>query len=243
MNENDTPSLARDLVVQRPGGPAQQLILLFHGAGGQPGDMLGAGRRLAQEFPAAMIVSVGAPRPAPPGAGRQWFELRGVSEENRIERVREAMPAFAAAVRHWQSESGVGGPATALIGFSQGAIMALEAVAAGEVAAGRVAAIAGRFARLPLAAEPRTTLHLIHGKTDSVIAYAHAIAAAEHLIALGGDVTADVLPFTGHEISAAVVDVLIQRLRGYIPRRLWEEALRADPETALAAGACDRRLH
>jgi phospholipase/carboxylesterase len=93
-----------------------------------------------------------------------------------------------------------------------------------------VASIAGRFALLPEQAVPQTTLHLIHGRTDAVIAYAHTIAAAERVVALGGDVTADVLPFVGHEINATMENLLIERLRGYIPRRVWEEALRADPQ-------------
>jgi phospholipase/carboxylesterase len=233
------------LVVQRPAQAAQQLILLFHGVGGHPREMLGLGKRLGAEFPSAMIVSVAAPYPAERGAGRQWFSVQGLSEDNRAARVQEAMPAFVEAVRHWQRESGIGIPATALVGFSQGAIMALESTRHGAYLAGRVAAIAGRFARLPVQATPQTTLHLIHGKTDDVIAYGHTLAAAERVVELGGDVTADVLPFVGHEINGTVENLLVERLRGYIPRRLWEEALRADPEAAPAPGSCtvNRRLH
>jgi phospholipase/carboxylesterase len=155
------------------------------------------------------------------------------------------MPAFVAAVHHWQTEAGSGVPATALIGFSQGAIMALESTRHGASLAGRVASIAGRFALLPERARPETTMHLFHGKTDAVIAYTHTIAAAERLVELGGDVTADVLPFVGHEINRTVEDLLIERLRGYIPRRLWEEALRADPEAPPPAclPPVSRRLH
>jgi len=43
---------------------------------------------------------------------------------------------------------------------------------------------------------------------------------------LGGDVTADVLPFVGHEVNADIVDVMLERLQSHIPKRLWDEALR-----------------
>ena len=49
------------------------------------------------------------------------------------------------------------------------------------------------------------------------------------LIALGADITADILPFVGREVTAEMGDLVLERLRGYIPRRRWQEALAADP--------------
>lgn len=221
--------IAESIVVQSPDAPPAQLILLFHGVGTDARDLLPLGEHLANEFPQAMIVSVIATEAADVGFGRQWFSIREISDDNRPARVAAALPAFVAAVRHWQTLSGVGSPGTALIGFSQGAIMALEATHAVGAAplAGRVIAIAGRFARLPTQAAPELTLHLLHGKADPVIPYQHSIAAAEHLITLGGDLTADVLPHVGHEISPDLLEMLIKRLKTYVPRRLWEEAMRA----------------
>ncbi|MDA8363783.1 MAG: hypothetical protein M0Z84_08190, partial [Gammaproteobacteria bacterium] len=89
--------------------------------------------------------------------------------------------------------------------------------------------IAGRFAQLPRAAAAGTTLHFLHGKSDVVIPYSLTVAAAEHLVALGGDVTADVLPFLGHGIDAELVELLIARLQGYLPRSVGRTALAADP--------------
>jgi hypothetical protein len=40
------------------------------------------------------------------------------------------MPTFIETVRYWQKQSGLGPQATALIGFSQGAIMSLESIKA-----------------------------------------------------------------------------------------------------------------
>jgi phospholipase/carboxylesterase len=222
--------MVEDLIIQRPAGPAQQLVLLYHGVGGSPADMQALGRRLAAEFESAFVVSIAAPEAFEVGFGRQWFSMRDITEENRSQRVAGAMPVFLERVGAWQREAGVGVEATALIGFSQGAIMALEATLARDPLAGRVVAIAGRYARLPRIASASVTVHFIHGKSDPVIAYRHTIEAAERLIALGGDVTADVLPFVEHELNAQIIDLVIERLRGYLPRRRWEEALRSAPE-------------
>jgi phospholipase/carboxylesterase len=147
------------------------------------------------------------------------------------------MPAFEDVVRHWQRESGLGVAATALVGFSQGAIMALEATqrADAPALAGRVVAIAGRFAVPPAYPAPETTFHLFHGKHDPVIPYRFAIEGAERLIALGADVTADVLPFVKHEIEAEILALIVERLQGHVPKRLWDEALRAGARLAPAS--------
>ena len=220
------------IVVQRPAGAARQLFLLFHGVGGTPANLVAMGQLLAQAFPGAFVVCVQAPHAGPSGRGFQWFSVDQVSEENRPGRVAMAMPAFLEAVAHWQSQAGVDAQATALVGFSQGAIMALESTKSAPASAGRVVALAGRFARLPDECAPDTTIHLFHGKEDPVMPYGHTLAAAERLLAVGADVTADVLPFVGHEVCAPMVELVLERLRGYLPQRRWREALAADPEEA-----------
>jgi phospholipase/carboxylesterase len=226
-------------IVQRPQGIGLQLVLLFHGVGGNPSDMTALGRRLAAEFPQAFVVSVAGSQACERGLGRQWFSVADISESNRIDRVRAAMPEFLECVRHWQREAQLGMEATALIGFSQGAIMALESVCASDFPqplAGRVFAIAGRFASLPERATNAVTLHLIHGKDDAVISYRHTIEAAERLLNLDADVTADVIPGVGHEINREIEDLVLQRLTGYLPRRRWEEAMRDEAALRCASG-------
>ncbi len=155
-------------VVQSPDRPAKQLLLLFHGVGDNPANMAQIGSWFAPLFPDALVVSVGGVEPCGPN-GRQWFSVQGVTEENRQERVDAIMPTFVDRVRYWQQQSGVGANATALIGFSQGAIMALESVKAEAGLASRVIAFNGRYATLPERAATETTLHLIHRGEDCVI--------------------------------------------------------------------------
>jgi phospholipase/carboxylesterase len=219
------------LVIARPAAQAQQLVLLFHGFGADEQDMEPLGRSLAAEFPQACVVSVRSPGVCAGGRGYQWFDVRGVTQSNRVERVAQAMPAFLGVIRHWQRETATTVAQTALVGFSQGGIMALESTRDREAPAGRVAAIGARFALLPTRASAGTTLHLLHGKRDPVMPYALTVEAAEHLVRLGADVTADVLPFVGHEAGPEVARCLLQRLRTYVPLRVWREAMAADPGT------------
>jgi len=196
-------------------GPAQQLMVLLHGVGATPQDLLPLARALRAHFPqAAIVVPAGfEPFDSAPN-GRQWFSIRGVTEDNRPQRVAAALPRLNAS------------EATALFGFSQGAIMALEAVHADAALAGRVLAFSGRYARLPDAAAPETTIHLFHGSADPVIAVQHAEQAVERLAGLeGGDATVDIASGVGHELHTALIDSAVLRLTRHVPLRLWRTAM------------------
>src|SRR5215831_9656837 len=112
-SRNEEATMPEAIVVARPQGQAEQLVLLFHGVGTTAEDMVPLGAVLAEEFPAAFIVSISAPDPSPAG-GRQWFSTLGITEENRVERIAAAMPAFVETVRRWQREARVGTDAIAL---------------------------------------------------------------------------------------------------------------------------------
>jgi phospholipase/carboxylesterase len=219
------------LIVHLPsGGAPQQLFLLFHGVGAAPDDLVPLGQVLAKQFPQSAIVSVQAPHDCPYSSGFQWFSVDGITEELRDPRTREAMPSFIEAVQHWQQTFKIGPEATALVGFSQGAIMALSSTQFTPYLANRIVALSGRFAQLPTHKPEHCTIHMIHGKIDAVIPYAHTVHAAERLVELGADVTADVIPFVGHEIPQEISDLVIERLTTHVPQRLWKEAQSAAAE-------------
>ena len=200
------------LVVKQPAA-ANRLFLLFHGVGADAAGLVPLGRSLAAAFPDAAIASVPAAFAFDGAAsGRQWFSVRGVTEENRAQRVDEAMPHFLAAVRREQERSGIGPEATTLVGFSQGAILSLESARAGAGAAARIVSLAGRFAQLP-ATPPACRIHFLHGALDPVIPVQHAVEAARRLQALGAPATLDVLLRTAHGVTPEMESALLERLR------------------------------
>lgn len=233
--------MPESILIQQPSQAAQQLLVLHHGVGASAQQLVPLGQQLALQFPNAFIVSVHAPYASDISAsGAQWFSVQGITDENRPERVAQAMPAFLHNLRYWQHTSGVEPGATAVLGFSQGAIMALEAAQAHAGLAGRIVALSGRYARLPTHAPEKTTLHFIHGKSDPVIHYGHCVAAAEQLVALGADLTADVIPYLGHDITTEVIELVLERLTSHIPQHHWDAVLNAAAQQAAAAPSGDR---
>ncbi|MBC7954878.1 MAG: esterase [Cytophagales bacterium] len=216
-----------------PSGAIDLLFLLFHGVGANASDMTPLAQRLVAEYPQAAVICLDAPEPFDGipggGAGWQWFSVQGVNDSNRAERVAVALPRFIATVRALQQQFNTGWERTALAGFSQGAIMALEAVQAERALAGRVLAFSGRHAMQPAHAPHDTTLHFFHGMVDPVITPGPAIDSAERLVAMGGDVTADVLPGIGHELHPLLIDKAIEQLRTFLPKKVWRDVMSEAP--------------
>jgi phospholipase/carboxylesterase len=200
------------IVIQSP-PQANALFLLFHGVGATPQDLVPLGARLAREFPRAAVISVPGPDRSDLGRGLQWFSVLGVTEQDRPQRVAATLARFLATVQGWQQRTGVGAEATTLVGFSQGAIMALESTTTPQPPAARVVSLSGRYAQLPTAAPAGVRIHFLHGDADPVIPAAFAQQAARQLQSLGADATLDVVPGLGHGVSATTEDLLVQRLR------------------------------
>ncbi len=201
------------LIVQRPAATGRHLVLLFHGVGASPEGLAPLGAAVARHFKDAWVVSVRSPEASDFGSGWQWFSVSGVDEANRPARVAAAMPRFVQTINHWQHETGLGPADTTLIGFSQGAVMSLEATQQGVPLADRVIAIAGRFARPPRITPLQTTLHLMHGDRDTVMLPALSVGAVEQLHALGARATLDLFPGMGHGIDQRVVDRIVERMQ------------------------------
>jgi phospholipase/carboxylesterase len=224
-----------DLILQRP-APPTQLVLLFHGVGASARNLVPLGEALAAHLPQAAIVSVQAPDAM--GPGWQWFSVQGVTEANRPARVLAAMPRYMRAIQQWQAACGVDAQRTTLIGFSQGAIMALESTQLESPLAHRVIAIAGRYARPPRVAHASIRTHLMHGDADAVMPVRGAIEALAQLQGLGAFATLDRFPGLGHGIDGRVVDAIIRRLDGAVQCETDTAPLRWLTLSALGAGLC-----
>lgn len=200
------------VIVQQP-TQASRLILLFHGVGDTAAGMAQIGRYFAAALPQAMVVSIGGPFSTGYGDGRQWFSVQGVTEENRLSRIEANLPRFVATVRHWQEQSGIRAEDTALVGFSQGSIMSLEALKSTSSLAGHIIAFSGRFAVLPEAAFADVVVHLIHGEADGVIVVGHAHAAAQRFQEQGTSFTLDIAPAVGHGIDEQMLKQAVSYLK------------------------------
>ncbi len=179
------------------------LMILLHGVRATGRDMDWLAGALSQHVPGAVFAQPDAPfADDESGVGRMWFSTRDISAESRAARVEAARPAFDAVLSEVLSAhrranlTGV-----ALVGFSQGAIMALDAVASGRWPVAACVGFSGRLACMP-ATPPTTPILLVHGLEDGVVPPIETRQAARRLRAAGVDLQQVLLPGLGHQISA-----------------------------------------
>jgi phospholipase/carboxylesterase len=167
-------------------------VIFLHGVGGTGTSMQHLADVLGLRIPAHCPDG---PEPFDMGPGRQWFSVKGVTEGNRPARVVEALPAFIRTLEAF------GDPRDSLlIGFSQGAIMALHAVAAGLSVAG-VIALSGRLAGPVGVRAEWPPVTLLHGTADPVMPLEIARATENWLRAAGAEPELQLFEGLGHAID------------------------------------------
>jgi phospholipase/carboxylesterase len=191
-------------------GPARQLVVFLHGYGADGNDLIEIGRAWQGLLPNAAFVSPHAPEPcgqAP--AGRQWFALTMRDPSERWIGANKAAPVLEAFLDAELKRRNLPPTALALVGFSQGTMMALHV---GLRRAAAPLAIVGYSGLLvipndanpdKLAAEikSRPPVLLIHGDQDDLIPAQALFMATNGLASLGVPVEWHLSQGVGHGID------------------------------------------
>ena len=180
------------------------LAILLHGVGSSGADMMGLARALALQLPGMVFAAPDAPSPAGFGHGRQWFNIDGVTAENRPGRIVAARPDFNALISAIIAEKGYTDhlDRVLLIGFSQGSMMALDAVSSGRWPVAAAIAFSGRLATSPPFVVSPTRLLLLHGDADPVVPVQETLRASDLIGKAGFNVSHQIFGGLGHSISA-----------------------------------------
>lgn len=217
-------------------GAPEQLILLLHGWGSNGRAMAPLAQALRLAFPQAAVLAPDAPNAFERGGtAHQWYGVDDLTPAIWPQRVADALPPLRDWVLAQQRRLGVGPAATALGGFSQGAILSLALALQHDGIAGRVLAFGGCLTAAPTAAPRHTTVHLFHGADDTVIPADGSRQAMAWLGELQGDATVDIADGIGHVLHPVLIDCALQRLKTHIPLRTWQAALGAVPAAPGAA--------
>jgi len=108
-------------------GRAKQLVVFLHGYGADGNDLIELGRQWRAFLPDAAFVAPHAPEIcAMSPSGRQWFGLTMRDPNERWLGVNKARPTVDAFLDAELGKHGLDDSALALVGFSQGTMMALH---------------------------------------------------------------------------------------------------------------------
>lgn len=196
--------------IQPKSGQAKQLVVFLHGYGADGNDLIELGRQWRQLLPDAAFVSPHAPeRCALSPAGRQWFPLTMRDPDERWRGAIAARPALDAFLSAELARHGLDETKLALVGFSQGTMMALHVGLRRARAPAAILGYSGALVSGPDGVEePRAyatppAVLLIHGEDDPVIPAEALLMSANALAERGVPTQWRLSPRLAHGIDNA----------------------------------------
>ena len=188
------------------GGVAKQLVVLCHGIGADGFDLIDLAPTWARALPVAAFVAPHAPFPCDMGpTGRQWWSVADRTPSVMEAGARGANTFLAPFLDQELARLGLPADAYAMMGFSQGAMIALFSGLRRKVAPRAILAFSGALlAPDSLATEltHRPAVLLVHGEADEVVPVSRSRDAEAVLRTLGVPVEASYVPGLGHGIDA-----------------------------------------
>src|SRR5260221_8806260 len=191
-------------------GRAQQLVVFLHGYGADGNDLIEIGRAWQGLLPDAAFASPHAPRPcgqAP--VGREWFPLTFRNPDERWTGVNQAAPILENFLDAELKRRNLPPSALALVGFSQGTMMALHVGLRRAIAPAAIVGYSGMLVT-PEKGDPsafaaeirsRPPVLLIHGDADELIPVQALFHAAQGPAALDVPAEWHISPGIGHGID------------------------------------------
>ena len=185
------------------GGRARKLVVFLHGYGADGNDLIDIGRYWAPLLPHVAFVSPHAPdlcTGVP--MGRQWCPLQLRDRAEIAAGLLTAAPILDAFIDAELAAHNLTAADLALVGFSQGAMLALHVGPARPKPLAGIVSYSGLIARPVNPANPgKPPILLYHGTEDALIP-ARALNVAEAaLTAAGLPVEAELRPGLGHGID------------------------------------------
>jgi phospholipase/carboxylesterase len=185
-------------------GPAskaepRQIVVLCHGLGADAYDLIDLGHAWAHACPDAIFLSVHAPYPHDSGFGRQWWSVADRTS-SVIQMGAEAASGCLNEFLDSQPDLPI-----ALVGFSQGAMIALYTGLRRDRPVRAILAYSG--ALLTTEFRNRTPVLLVHGEADAVVPVARSRSAEAELRAAGIPVEAHYIPGLGHGLDDTAISL------------------------------------
>ena len=201
----------------KSGGKPKQLILFLHGVGADGDDLIDLAQNFHAQFPDAYFLSPNAPDlydRAP--FGYQWFSLKDMSEQALLKGLNDATPHLEKFVDHQLKRFGLTEKDLAVIGFSQGCMLALHAFPRRQKPVALVAGLSGTIVApylLEKELKSKPSILLMHGEQDQVIQIKFMRLGAQTLKTLGFDIKTYVYPSLGHSINQNEIEEITTALK------------------------------
>ena len=202
------------------GGAARQLVVLLHGYGADGADLIPLGETWRRVLPDAAFVAPNAPEPCGEfPIGRQWFPLALRDRDEIVTGLAGAAPILRTFLKSELQSRGLRPFDLALVGFSQGGMLALDVGLRLDGPIAGIVALSCLLASPPSVADgPFPPVMLGHGADDPLVPAVAMAAAESSLRGLGVSVEAHLRPGLSHGIDGEEIALAARFLLGCFGR-------------------------
>ena len=195
----------------------KQLIILLHGVGADGNNLIDIANQLNPEFPDAHFISPNAPfhyDMAP--SGYQWFTYQDISEENLLRGLNKAMPHLNEFIDHQLKRFDLSEQDLAVIGFSQGSMIALHTFPRRQKPIALIVGLSGTIVAphlLEKELQSKPSILLMHGERDQVVPVKFMRLSTQALKSLGFDIKTHIYPELEHNINQDEIAKILDALK------------------------------
>ncbi len=204
------------------GDSPRQLIVFLHGWGADGNDLIGLAVGWSVRLPTARFVAPHAPQSCEANPfGRQWFSLADTDPEVMSAGAARAAPVINQFIDQEMARFDLSDERLALVGFSQGTMMALYVALRRPRTCAAVVGYSGALVgseTLAPATRSRPPILLVHGDADPIVPASLLPAAADALERLAVPVRTHVVPGLGHGIDPTGLELGIEFLASAFAR-------------------------
>lgn len=205
-------------------GKTRSVVVFLHGYGADGADLLGLADPLGPHLPDTLFLAPDAPEPCAGNPfGRQWFPIPWLDDSTEAEaaegmtRASADLDAFLDGVL---ADTAITPDRLAVVGFSQGTMIALQVIPRRPVPIAGLVGFSGRLLnpdRLENEAVSKPPILLVHGDADPMVPFAEMGLAGDALVKAGFETYAHVMEGTGHGIAPDGLSVALAFLKEKLP--------------------------
>jgi phospholipase/carboxylesterase len=193
------------------GGGPKKIMLLLHGVGANGDNLISLANFFQEDFPDMLFIAPNGPEKFSEGfGGYQWFTYWERSHAQIVQGVEQASAILQSYINQLQDEFELKAEDIILLGFSQGAMTAIQAGLTTQDNCAAILAFSGGIIKVDMnnfEVRSNPPVCLIHGQDDEVVPCSMSQISSDILSNLNVENECHIIPNLQHSIDISGINI------------------------------------